>query len=191
MTVHSYLLLLIAVIVAARIAWIGTFAVLSVAQPSVGESRWKRLRKDLRLPPALRGDTPEKISQVRDRYDLFKTQLTATYTLGGLAFTGWSVLLATGTNVDRFTLGLLAGAVLTALACPAVYRVANGELTRMGFETCLSVAAFLLVAAMLTLTRSIFPGSLSRVAVIAIPAALAARDLAEVHAQFALTTKLF
>src|SRR4051794_34352255 len=138
MTAHGYLLLLLAVIVAARVAWIATFAVLSIIRPASGEGRLKRLRKDLRLPPKLRGDDLEKVNEVRNRYDLYKTQLTVAYTLGGLAFTGWSVLLATGTGVDRFTLGLLAGAVLTTLTCPSFYRVANGELTRMGFESCLS-----------------------------------------------------
>jgi hypothetical protein len=123
-----------------RLAWFAEFAFLSVRRcHPPGHGVWKRLKDDALLPPKLHGSR----EQQEERYDLFKTHQVAAYTLGGLALATWSIL-ASRPSVDRFALAMLVGTVLTSIGSAMLFRAAGGELTRMGYESGLSIAGLTL-----------------------------------------------
>lgn len=197
---QKYLLVLVLLAVLVRVAWLGSFFAHSWRQPDDPaehaehahgrQTRWGRLIKDSRLPKNLR-DNPELLE---GRYDLFKTQLAVAYSLGGLAFAALTFLLSAGPDnsvYDSFTVGVLEAAVLTALAAPLLFRFAGGELTRMGYETCLALSGFLLAVAVLSVVQETLPGTGGAVLVVSITTALALRDVLEMRTQFGLTGELF
>jgi hypothetical protein len=197
---QKYVLALVVLAGLVRLAWMVSFVVRSWRQQDdpaehaehehQRQTRWARLIKDSRLPRNLR-DNPDLLG---GRYDLFKTQLTVAYTLGGLAFAALTFLLSAGPDnavYDQFTVGILEAAVLTALAAPMLFRFAGGELTRMGYETCLALSGFLLAVAVLSLVQKSFHGTGGKVLVFAILTAFALRDVLETRTQFGLTGELF
>lgn len=197
---QKYLLALVLLAVLVRLVWMASFVVRSWRQADDPAERAEheherqthrgRLIKDSRLPKNLR-ENPELLE---GRYDLFKTQLTVAYSLGGLAFAALTFLLSAGPGnsvYDSFTVGILEAAVLTALAAPQLFRFAGGELTRMGYETCLALSGFLLAVAVLSVVQKTLPGSGGAALTVIIPTAFALRDVLEVRTQFGLTRELF
>jgi hypothetical protein len=171
-----------------RLAWFAEFAFLSVRRSHPPDhDAWKRLKADALLPPSLRGSR----EQQEKRYDLFKTHQVAAYTLGGLALATWSIL-ASRPSVDRFALAMLAVTVLISVGVATLFRAAGGELTRMGYESGLSIAGLTLVAAMISLALQTFQSALlTRLAVFALVPLLLVRDVFDARQQMRLTRDAF
>jgi hypothetical protein len=184
---RTYLALVVGLTLGIRVVWFAQFVYRSLRRPNEGRERhwWDRLKNDSWLPARLRGD--ERAQD--ERYDLFKTQQVASYTLGGLALAAWAVLAtnSTATEARRFALAMLAVTVLTSISAPVLFRLAGGELTRMGFESALAVAGLALVAAMLALSLDTFHGPWITWAARLLPAVLLVRELIDTAQQISLT----
>jgi hypothetical protein len=171
-----------------RLAWFADFVFLSVRRshpPNHGVL--KRLKADALLPPGLHGSEEQQV----ERYDLFKTHQVAAYTLGGLALAAWSIL-ASRPSIDRFALTMLAATVLISIGSAMLFRAAGGELTRMGYESGLSIASLSLVAAMISLALQTLQGALlTKLAVFALAPLLFVRDVSDTRQQMLLTRDAF
>ena len=184
---RTYLAALVSLVVVLRVIWFGEFFALSLRRSRQGTELhwWDKLRADSRLPARLRGDD---IGQ-HERYDLYKTQQVAAFTLGGLALAAWTVL-ATGTvatETRRLALAMLAVTVLTSIGTPILFRMAGGELSRMGFESGLAVAGLALVIGMLALSADTFHGPWMVWAATGLPGLLALREILDTALQMKLT----
>ena len=142
----------------------------------------KRIRNNLRLPESQHDDDELR----KERLDQYQSQVVSAYTLGGLALAAWAVLAATNTS-NRLALGLLGVTVITSAGCPILFRIAQGEATRMGFESALAVAGLSLVAAMLSLEASTFGDGYAVLAAYLVSAVLFVREVGESIGQMILT----
>ncbi len=180
---RPYLVWVIAIAVVWRCLWFTLFVGLSVLRRG-RKGRLHALRDDMRLPARLQGS---KNLQAKRR-EHFDAQVTAAYTVGGLALAAWSVLAA-ASSPDHLALGFLAVTVIASIGCPVLFRWRGGEWTRMGYESGLAIAGMALVLAMLTLGSAVLHGPWVTGAVWLIPAIMLVRDLAETRVQMRLTRK--
>ena len=152
--VHSYVIATVVIASVGRLAWFAQFGVLSVRKRPSGTGRIKQLRSDALLPAQMRGSTESQEA----RYELYKTQQTAAFTLGTLALAAWTILAAASTLTPqrRLALAMLSATVLLSIGTTLLFRMAGGELTRMGFESGLAISGLALVAAMLVTASDVF-----------------------------------
>jgi hypothetical protein len=174
----------VAVPALARLGWFAQFAALSVRGVHGWSARRRALLDSARLPTAIRGDAQVQ----QERLDISGQHTTAAYTIGGLALAAWSILVGGGADAGAFALTALALAVLVSIGATVLFRLAGGELTRMGHESALAVSGLLMVTGMLALAVDrLDVGRGWAVAGAVVAAGLGARDVAETATQARLT----
>jgi hypothetical protein len=169
------------------LVWIGQFLFLSISRKR--QSWWKQLLADTRLPEKARGNKEQSLQ----RYGLYFTHQVAAYTLGGLALTAWSILLAmhSSTSSDRFALAMLGLTVVLVFGSSVLFRAAGGEMTRMGYESGLAIGSLSLVFAMAALLLQTFSASWLKWPVWIVAGILVLRDLVETFRQMQITAGIF
>jgi hypothetical protein len=173
--VNRLLVALVVITAALRVGWFLVFVVASMTQPrtDAAVSRFKQLRRDARLPRSLADE-----QALKSRGELFKSQTTAAYTLGGLSLASFAGVRASQSTAPRLSLVMLAVAATAAIAAPLLFRLDGGELTRMGFDSALSIAGLAFAVGSLTLIRSVLAmHNVTRHIFWLLPTALAARDV--------------
>lgn len=181
------LTLAVAVPALARLVWFGQFAVLAVRGVAGWPARRRALMASARLPTAIRGEA--KVQE--ERLDIAGQHTNAAYTLGGLALAAWSILVGGSAQAGTFPLTALALAVIVSIGATVVFRMAGGELTRMGHESALAVAGLLMITGMIALALGALAlGSGWAVAGAVAASAMAARDVADTVTQMRLTAQM-
>jgi hypothetical protein len=189
------LAMLLITVALARIIWFVLFAALSFshAKPTGAHrliARVRQLRFDARKPKAVRETEDQNVA----RFGLFFNHQVAAYTLGGLALTAWSILVATQqtqTKAQRFSLAMLGITVVVSIGVSVLCRSPGTEMTRMGYESGLAVSSLALLFAMGFLLLGTFPGSWLRWVVAGFAILLSFRDVVETIIQMKVTATLF
>jgi hypothetical protein len=181
------LTILLGVAGAGRLVWLAEFLILSLRRKT--QAWWKQVLEDTLLPKKARGN-PEQALQ---RFNLYFTHQVAAYTLGGLALTAWSILLAMhpSTPSNRFALAMLGLTVIFGFGSSVLFRAAGGEMTRMGYESGLAIGSLSLVFAMAALILETFRASWLEWLVWIASCILVLRDVIEAFRQMQITKDIF
>ena len=184
-TTRIYLTVLLALAVGGRAIWLGQFTLLAGIRAK--RPYWKNFVAATLLPEKARGNAEQALG----RFNLYFTHQVAAYTLGGLALTAWSILLAThpSSSSSRFALAMLSITVVSGFGASVLFRAAGGELTRMGYESGLAIGSLSLVFAMAALLLQTFHAAWLVWPVWIGGFFLVARDLVEAYRQMQLTSK--